>query len=65
LRIPTGARLAEVAYFAVQIPEGEKLDWDWGDWVYNPNGGRVVHVDDPKQPILYNYIVFGVSWYGG
>jgi hypothetical protein len=62
--IPTGARLAEGAYLAVQIPEKEELDWDWGDWVYNPNGGRVVREDDPKQPIPYNYVIFGVSRYG-
>ncbi len=61
--IPTRARLAEGAYLAVQIPEQEQAIWDWSEWVYNPNTGRVVNRDDPKQLIPYNYLVFSVTRY--
>jgi len=63
--IPTGARLAEGAYLAVQIPETLQTVWDWSEWVYNPNNGHVVNATDTKQLIPYNYIVFGVSRYEG
>ena len=63
--IPTGARLAEGAYLAVQIPETLQTVWDWSDWVYNPANGQVVNKADPKQLIPYNYIVFGISRYDG
>lgn len=59
--VPTGARLAEGAYIAVQIPETLQTVWDWTDWVYNPANGQVVSRTDPKELVPYNYIVFGVS----
>ena len=62
-RVPTGARLAEGAYLAVQIPESFQSIWDWDEWAYNPANGQVVNRADPKQLIPYNYIVFGVSRY--
>jgi hypothetical protein len=61
--IPTGARLAEGAYIAVQIPQTFQTVWDWSEWVYNPTNGQIVSNTDPKQLIPYNYIVFGVSRY--
>jgi hypothetical protein len=63
--IPTGARLAEGAYLAVQIPDTLQTVWDWSEWVYNPGNGQVVNKADPTQLIPYNYIVFGVSRYEG
>jgi hypothetical protein len=63
--IPTGARLAEGAYLAVQIPEMLQTVWDWSEWEYNPASGQVVNKADQKQLIPYNYIVFGVSRYEG
>jgi hypothetical protein len=63
--IPTGARLAEGAYVAVQIPETLQTVWDWSEWAYNPNNGQVINKTDPKQLIPYNYIVFSVSRYEG
>ena len=62
---PGGARLAEGAYVAVQIPENLSTVWDWNEWVYHPDIGHVVSKDDQKQMIPYNYIVFGVSRYEG
>ncbi|MGH7496940.1 MAG: hypothetical protein ACREOO_31715 [bacterium] len=63
--IPTRARLAEGSYLAVQIPENIQTVWEWKEWVFNPNSGRVVKRDDPAQLIPYNYVIFGVSRYEG
>ncbi|MCE9562124.1 MAG: hypothetical protein K8U57_08720 [Planctomycetes bacterium] len=59
--ISTRARLAEGSYLAVQIPEADQTSWDWGLWKYNPISGAVVSASDPKQPLRFNYVVFGVS----
>jgi hypothetical protein len=64
-RVPTGARLAQGAYLAVQIPETTEATWDWTQWVYNPNNGRVVQADDDSKLIPYNHVIFGVSRYEG
>ena len=61
--IAGGVRLAEGSYLAVQIPETLQTVWDWDDWVYHPNKGRVLNKSDPTQLIPYNYIIFGVSRY--
>jgi hypothetical protein len=61
--IPAGARLAEGAYLAVQIPEAIEVLWSWDDWVYNPANGQVVNKDDPQQLIPYNYVILGISRY--
>jgi hypothetical protein len=63
--IPTGARLAEGAYLAVQIPEMLQTVWDWSEWIYNPASGQVVNKQDHTQLIPYNYIIFSVSRYDG
>lgn len=63
--IPTGARLAEGSYLAVQIPESFQTIWNWNDWVYNPNNGQVVSRDKPARLIPYNYLIFSVSRYEG
>jgi hypothetical protein len=63
--IATRARLAEGSYLAVQIPETIETIWDWSEWVYDPNNGRVVNKDEPTLLIPYNYVVFGVSRYEG
>jgi hypothetical protein len=62
--IPTRARLNEGSYLVVQVPEGLLSIWDWSEWVYNPNSGQIVHVDDPTQLVPYNYVVFSVSRFG-
>jgi len=64
-QIPMGARLAEGAYLAIQIPESLQVVWDWDEWVYNPTNGQVVNQTDTMQLIPYNYVVFGVSRYEG
>jgi hypothetical protein len=64
-RVPTGARLAEGAYLAVQIPEKLVTVWSWDDWVYSPNHGQVVSRADPTKLIPYNYVVFGVHRHEG
>lgn len=60
---PMGVRLAEGSYIAVQIPDSLRADWDWGDWAYNPQNGRIVRHDDPSHLIEYNYIVLGITRY--
>jgi hypothetical protein len=57
------ARLAEGSYIAVQIPEQNEVSWDWSEWVFNPNSGRIVRRDDMTQLIPYNYLVFSVTRY--
>lgn len=60
---PTGARLAQGTYVAVQIPQKEELAWDWKNWVFDPTRGFVVKKDDNKKLIPYNYVMIGVSKY--
>ena len=62
---PMGARLAEGAYLAVQIPESVQVVWDWSEWVYDPSTGHVVSRTDPSLLIPYNYLVLGVARYEG
>jgi hypothetical protein len=62
--VATRARLATGSYLAVQIPETLTVSWDWGEWVFNPGNGQVVHRDDTTRLIPYNYVVFSVSRYG-
>jgi hypothetical protein len=61
--VPTGARLREGAYLAVQIPETMQSIWDWSDWAYHPSSGQIVNQADHEQLIPYNYLVFGISRY--
>lgn len=63
--IASRARLAEGSYLAVQIPETIQTVWDWSEWLYNPNNGRVVNKTDPGRLIPYNYVVFSISRYEG
>jgi hypothetical protein len=63
--IPFGARLAEGAYLAVQIPEGLHTVWDWSDWVYQRSTGQVVNRQYSSQLIPYNYLVFSIMRYAG
>jgi hypothetical protein len=56
--VATRARLAEGSYIAVQAPI---TGWDWSKWVYVPTTGEILSNDDSRQPIPYNYVVFGVS----
>ena len=62
--IPTGARLAEGAYLAVQVPERQQV-WNWENWVYSRSTGQVVRSDTPDQLIPYNYVLFSVNRYEG
>ncbi len=63
--IPTGARLAEGAYLAVQVPESEEPVWDWEDWIYHPSSGQVVKQSNYQEAIPYNYLVFSIRRYEG
>ena len=63
--VPTGARLCEGAYLAVQIPETLRSVWDWSEWAYNPSNGQIVSQTDHKQLIPYNYLSFSISRYSG
>ena len=62
---PMGARLAEGAYLAVQIPQAAQLAWDWEEWGFNPINGQIVNRTDARQLVPYNYLVFGVGRYAG
>jgi hypothetical protein len=59
---PMGARLAEGAYLAVQVPESLYPMWDWNEWVYQPAVGQVIKRTDGTV-IPYNYLVFTISRY--
>jgi hypothetical protein len=58
---PSGVRLAEGAYIAVQSPP---MAWEWDGWVYNRSSNLIVRKDD-LQPLPYNYLIFGISRYRG
>jgi hypothetical protein len=60
---PTGFRLAEGSYVAVQVPDALSVAWDWNQWVYDPGTGHIVSVSNPAQLIPFNYIAIGVSRY--
>lgn len=60
-RIPGGARLSTGAYLAVQVPEVDKLSWNWDKWVFKPKLGQVVKKESPDDLIPFNYFMFGVS----
>jgi hypothetical protein len=62
---PMGVRLAEGNYLAAQVPEDEARGWDWGKWAYDPRAGQVVGAGPQKEPLPFNYVVFGVSRYDG
>jgi hypothetical protein len=59
--IPTGARLAEGAFIAVQIPESLAVTWNWSEWMFLPANGHVVNRANSTQLIPYNYVVFSVT----
>ncbi len=61
--IPTGARLAEGAYVAVQIPEQLQPSWDWDDWAFQPSSGQIVQRSDPSTGLPYNFIIFSIRRY--
>ena len=60
-RTPTGARLAEGAYAAVQVPEATQSAWNWKDWVLDRTSGQIVRANDRTQLVPFNYLVFGVA----
>lgn len=62
-RVPTGARLAEGSYLALQIPEALALVWDWNAWGFDPTVGQIVSRRERAKLIPYNYVTFGVSRY--
>jgi hypothetical protein len=63
--IATRARLAEGSYIAVQMPESTRNTWDWSQWRYHADTGRIAGRDSPEQRIPYNYLVFSISRYTG
>lgn len=60
---PGGGRLAKGSYLVVQVPEEDRVMWNWAEWKFDLSQGQVVNQNDPTQLIPYNYIVFGVSEY--
>ncbi|MBK1661599.1 hypothetical protein [Paracraurococcus ruber] len=59
--VPGRARLAEGAYVAAQVRDDLFPLWDWQDWAYDPENGRIGARDDMRQPLPYNYFVLGIS----
>jgi hypothetical protein len=59
---PSGARLREGTYFAVQAPE-EITASCWQQWAYNTQAQHLVARDNPTVPIAHNYIAFSVCRY--
>jgi hypothetical protein len=62
---PSGARLAEGSYIAVQLPPSLQQIWDWDEWQFNRSSGQIVNKADASRLIPYNYIIFGVTRYEG
>jgi hypothetical protein len=60
---PTGFRLAEGSYVAVQVPEALSVAWDWSQWVYDPGTGHIVSASSNNQLIPFNYVAIGISKY--
>jgi hypothetical protein len=58
---PSGARLAEGSYLAVQVPMNQLIVWDWAHWQYNPTSGQVVSTATPTLILPYNYIMFRIT----
>jgi hypothetical protein len=58
---PTGLKLAEGSYIAVQIPESFRRAWKWKDWIYEPETGQVVAKNNTELLIPYNYVILGVA----
>jgi hypothetical protein len=56
---PTGARLAQGSYFAVQVEDMD--DWDWEEWVWHPGKAQLVTKLEPYKVCPFNYILFRVS----
>jgi hypothetical protein len=59
-----GARLAQGDYIAVQIPMELRRAWSWSAWEYDSESGQILSADDGSY-IPFNYVVFGVTKYGG
>jgi hypothetical protein len=57
---PTGARLAEGSYFAVQVPSERKAVWDWAEWAFDMGRGQVVNRGQRSRLLPYNYVAFSV-----
>jgi hypothetical protein len=62
---PTGTRLAEGAYIAVQIPESVQTAWRWQNWVYDPTNGHIVNAANTTQLLPYNFFTIGISRHHG
>jgi hypothetical protein len=54
-------RLAEGSYLAVQMPPTLQASWNWHEWVYDRQSGRIIKAAAPDQSLPYNYLVIGVS----
>ena len=57
----TGARLSEGTYLVVQVPDSIEVIWDWSEWTYMPQSGRVVSRLEPGVALPYNYIMLGLT----
>lgn len=56
-------RLAEGTYLVVQIPPSLQSSWEWDDWVYSPQRGKIVNSVDVTETIPYNHLAFSISRY--
>jgi len=56
---PTGARLRQGSYVAVQVPDAAK--WDWSKWVLKRANSQVVSRQNQNDSIPLNYIVFRID----
>lgn len=64
--VSTRPKLRIGSYVAIQVQETrENLQWNWDDWIFDKNKGRIVRKDDQNKLIPYNYLVFGVSSHEG
>ena len=53
--------LALGTYVVVQAPRAYEVAWDWDEWRYDPESGRIVRPDEPEETLPFNYLVFTID----
>jgi hypothetical protein len=62
-------KLRSGTYIVLQLPYSDPTaQWpdkfQWADWMFYPEDGRIARHDDPNQKLRYNYVAFGITKYG-
>jgi hypothetical protein len=43
-----------------QIPLDYQREWDWSDWVVDPESVRLVARQNSARPLDFNHVIFGL-----